>query len=234
MIRFECPRCKTGYSVPSRAAGKKCTCRTCGQRLQVPAEEIVPGRLLPSQPPLQSSATGVTEGVATPVTFNSPPPHTINPGLVALALVASLVAVATTVILVALSLPHPSESVSSQKTSDNDLAAHPNGDKTITPAKIPIRIEEPEIIRNEPPTEITCTRLRTEEPTRWQSKRLLVVGRVRKITSAGFSYRLFHNIDSRDGVVLLGDTDSDQADTICVFQGGCPIGLEVGRQAHPD
>jgi hypothetical protein len=37
-IRFACPLCKTTYTVEDRDAGTKSECKTCGQRLQVPAK----------------------------------------------------------------------------------------------------------------------------------------------------------------------------------------------------
>jgi uncharacterized paraquat-inducible protein A len=36
VIRFACPRCHATYSVPDLQAGKKTTCRGCGQKLKVP------------------------------------------------------------------------------------------------------------------------------------------------------------------------------------------------------
>src|SRR5215218_4585519 len=49
-IRFACPACKTAYTVNDRDAGKKSECKTCGQRLQVPAPQrakTVLGEALP-------------------------------------------------------------------------------------------------------------------------------------------------------------------------------------------
>src|SRR5437868_6012934 len=36
-IRFACPHCRATYTVNDRDAGKKADCKSCGQRLQVPA-----------------------------------------------------------------------------------------------------------------------------------------------------------------------------------------------------
>jgi hypothetical protein len=44
MIRFACPMCKTAYEVPDDAAGKKSTCRECGQKFRVPDLEAFPTR----------------------------------------------------------------------------------------------------------------------------------------------------------------------------------------------
>jgi hypothetical protein len=54
MIRFFCPQCQAVYDVPDKAAGKKTSCRKCGQRLQVPRpvlpterNKTVLGKLIP-------------------------------------------------------------------------------------------------------------------------------------------------------------------------------------------
>jgi predicted Zn finger-like uncharacterized protein len=53
-IRFACPTCKTQYTVNDRDAGKKAECKTCGQRVQVPApvrSKTVLGDALPPDRP---------------------------------------------------------------------------------------------------------------------------------------------------------------------------------------
>lgn len=49
-IRFACPVCKTTYTVNDRYGGKKAECKSCGQRIQVPAptrNKTVLGEVLP-------------------------------------------------------------------------------------------------------------------------------------------------------------------------------------------
>jgi transcription elongation factor Elf1 len=49
-IRFACPKCQTAYTAHDRDAGKKSECKTCGQRLEVPAplrSKTVLGQILP-------------------------------------------------------------------------------------------------------------------------------------------------------------------------------------------
>jgi len=48
MIRFACPSCNRAYSVSPRAAGKKTTCQSCGQRILIPEDTPLPGIPLPS------------------------------------------------------------------------------------------------------------------------------------------------------------------------------------------
>jgi hypothetical protein len=71
MIDFACPSCHAVYHVPDAAAGKKSTCRKCGQRLRVPTppKPTVLGTLLPPEP---VSCTG--ENDAAGVTHKPPPP----------------------------------------------------------------------------------------------------------------------------------------------------------------
>jgi hypothetical protein len=50
MIRFACPRCRQVFNAPDEAAGRKSTCLSCQQRLQIP----LPPRTLPVPAPLVS------------------------------------------------------------------------------------------------------------------------------------------------------------------------------------
>jgi DNA-directed RNA polymerase subunit RPC12/RpoP len=69
MIHFACPRCLATYSVPDGAAGKKSTCRKCGQRLRVPPLVQPVNKTVLGQPVLDSApSSGPT---AVPVTCRS-------------------------------------------------------------------------------------------------------------------------------------------------------------------
>src|SRR5688500_16138627 len=79
MIRFACPRCSVVYTAPDRAVGKKTTCRSCQQRLQVPTPSLnhtVLGKLLPSPQSTSPAPMAIPVGVpaTVPVALTSPQP----------------------------------------------------------------------------------------------------------------------------------------------------------------
>jgi len=55
-IQFNCPICKTSYTVGDQDAGKKSACKTCGQRLQVPAPIVQKTILGEIRDPLQKNS----------------------------------------------------------------------------------------------------------------------------------------------------------------------------------
>src|SRR5262249_53260035 len=50
-IRFDCPSCRTGYTVNRANAGKEMNCRACGQSMVIPGSPG-PSRPSPACPPL--------------------------------------------------------------------------------------------------------------------------------------------------------------------------------------